>query len=246
MDNKQNVTTLISEVFAKYCLSFDNSLNLLKIWPWTNDKTVIHESNQVHRFLDAYQKTGKGIVSWMELPLYYKNRQDKRQLAHIDAFIVDNDRKLVFFIEAKRFSKSDQVKSLQADVERLFEIVREVYTEDTMFKGINLYKYDAYMVALADIWDYRSKWCETYASKWRSAANGHEGFNGFPISIFFKTLDIPGRQEKGMYHLLGALMPVFDSERYKKELVLKGNNKSQAAEASIAVYPNGVPFEIHF
>ena len=99
--NTTEVASLIKEVFEAYCKSFDDSLNRMKIWPWTDEKTVIHESNQVHRFLDAYQKTGKNIVTWMELPVYYKGGYLKPQLAHIDAFIVDDNRKLIFFIEAK-------------------------------------------------------------------------------------------------------------------------------------------------
>ena len=241
MNNKQDVISLISEVFAEYCQSFDNDLNHLKVWPWTEDKTVIHEANQVHRFLNVYQKTGKDIVCWMELPVYYNKHQGKRQLAHIDAFIVDNDRKLIFFIEAKRFSQPAQVLSLQTDVKRLFGIARELYTEDKGFKGLNLYEYDSFMIPLADIWDYRGKWCQSYASKWSSIVHKTEDLYRYHITAFIKPLDIPDNQEKGMYHLLGALMPVFDAKRYKVEL--EGSNKKMAAEASIHVYPDNIPFE---
>lgn len=105
MRDKEEVAKLIREVFDAYCKSFDDSLNRLKIWPWTDKKTVIHESNQIHRFLDAYQKTGSNIVTWMELPVCQKNGSFESKVIHIDAFIVDNDRKLIFFIEAKRFSR---------------------------------------------------------------------------------------------------------------------------------------------
>lgn len=45
MRDKGEVTKLIREVFDAYCKSFDDSLNRLKIWPWTDKKTVIYESN---------------------------------------------------------------------------------------------------------------------------------------------------------------------------------------------------------
>ena len=240
MLNKEEVVTLIQKVFKDYCDSFDKSLNELKIWPWTRAKTVIHESNQVHRFLDAYQKTGDDIVTWTELPVYYK---DNKQLAHIDAFIIDKKRKLIFFIEAKRLSRKDQVTSLQSDVHRLFDIAHEIYVGDKRFKGLNLFEYDAYMIPLADVWDYRGKWCEEYASNWSKEVYDIESIYTYTLITLFKTLDIPEEQEKGKYHLLGALMPVFDSEKYKQELALKRKSQGEAADASILVYADDMPFE---
>lgn len=101
MRDKEEVAKLIREVFDAYCKSFDDSLNRLKIWPWTDKKTVIHESNQIHRFLDAYQKTGSNIVTWMELPVYQKNWSLEPKVTHIDAFIVDDDRKLIFSLKQR-------------------------------------------------------------------------------------------------------------------------------------------------
>lgn len=83
MRDKEEVAKLIREVFDAYCKSFDDSLNRLKIWPWTDKKTVIHESNQIHRFLDAYQKTGSNIVTWMELPVYQKNCSLEPKVTHM-------------------------------------------------------------------------------------------------------------------------------------------------------------------
>lgn len=237
MNNKKNVAKLIDKVFNEYCDSFNRSLNCLKVWPWTDDKTVIHESNQVHRFLDAYQKTGKNIITWMELPVY----QDQKSLAHIDAFIVDNDNKLIFFIEAKRFSKPAQVESLQADVNRLFKIAHKIYLDKNRFKGLSLLEYDSYMISLADIWDYRGKSCETYASRWKASEEEGRSIAGQALTMM-RTLDIPDEQEKGKYHLLGALMPVFDSKKYQKEIKVKGLH--EAVEASIYTYANNYPFEI--
>ena len=241
MLNKEEVTALIKNVFEDYCDSFDKSLNDLLVWPWTDEKTVIHESNQVHRFLDAYQKTGDEIVTWMELPVYYK---DNKQLAHIDAFIADKKRKLIFFIEAKRLSRKEQVTSLQSDVHRLFDIAHEIYVGDNRFKGLNLFDYDAYMIPLADVWDYRGEWCEKYASNWGKEVYDIESIYTYTLTTLSRTLDIPEEQEKGKYHLLGALMPVFDSEKYKEELELKRRKTpGEAADASILVYADDIPFE---
>ena len=215
----EEVINLIDSVFNEYSESFKKSLNELQVWPWTEEKIVIHESNQVHRFLDAYQKTGDKIVTWMELPVYLNGGASKNEKpAHIDAFILDHNRKLIFFLEAKRFSKPKQAESLQSDVERLFnEIAKLIYAKDD--NHISEYitecidrKYDAYMIALADIWDYRGTWCEEYATRWEGWVNCKYGNTITPL---FESINIPMMQEKGVYHLLGALMPVFDADKKK-------------------------------
>ena len=241
--NTTEVASLIKEVFEAYCKSFDDSLNRMIIWPWTDEKTVIHESNQVHRFLDAYQKTGKNIVTWMELPVYYTGGYLKPQLAHIDAFIVDDDRKLIFFIEAKRFSKPDQVISLREDIDRLFSLAHEIYVGDGSFKGINLFEYDAYMIPLADVWDYRSKWCKEFADNWEWESYHLKSIYTYKLATMINSLSVPGEQEEGQYHLLAALLPVFDSEEYKKEVEIESHEISPASSPSILVWSDDVGFE---
>ena len=221
MKNEKRVIRLIQKVFRAYSKSFDNSLNRLKVWPWTEEKTVIHESNQVHRFLDAYQKTGRGIVTWMELPVYLNGGESKNEKpAHIDAFILDHNRKLLFFIEAKRFSKPDQAEDLQSDVGRLFnDVAKRIYAVDKdqisqhITERINR-DYDAYMIALADIWDYRGRWCEEYASKWEEWVNSNYGNTIIPLVESINNPK-PKEDEEGLYHLLCALMPVYDADKKK-------------------------------
>ena len=241
--NTKEVAKLIQEVFEAYCKSFDDSLNRLKIWPWTDKKTVIHESNQVHRFLDAYQKTGKNIVTWMELPIYQKEGYLEPQLAHIDAFIVDDDRKLIFFIEAKRFSKPDQVKSLRNDIDRLFQLSHEIYVGNGDFRGINLFEYDAYMIPLADVWDYRSEWCKEFAENWERESDQLESIYSYRLATMINSLSVPGEQEEGQYHLLAALLPVFDSEEYKKEVEIESHEFGPASSPSILVWSDDAGFE---
>lgn len=216
----EEVINLIDSVFNEYSESFKKSLNELQVWPWTEEKIVIHESNQVHRFLDAYQKTGDKIVTWMELPVYLNGGASKNEKpAHIDAFILDHNRKLILFIEAKRFSKPDQAEDLQSDVKRLFnEVAKQIYAIDKGLIGkyitesFNL-EYDAYMIALADIWDYRGVWCEKYASRWKGWV---ENNCDTTITPLIKSINkIPNVKANSQYHLLGALMPVFNADKKK-------------------------------
>lgn len=197
MRDKEEVAKLIREVFDAYCKSFDDSLNRLKIWPWTDKKTVIHESNQIHRFLDAYQKTGSNIVTWMELPVYQKNGALEPKVTHIDAFIVDDDRKLIFFIEAKRFSRPSQVESLKKDIYRLFKLSHEIYVGNGNFRGINLFDYDAYMIPLADVWDYRSKWCKEFADNWERESYDLEGIYTYRLATMKKAWQSPECKKMG-------------------------------------------------
>lgn len=243
MRDKEEVAKLIREVFDAYCKSFDDSLNRLKIWPWTDKKTVIHESNQIHRFLDAYQKTGSNIVTWMELPVCQKNESLESKVIHIDAFIVDNDRKLIFFIEAKRFSRPSQVESLGKDICRLFKLSHEIYVGNGNFRGINLFDYDAYMIPLADVWDYRGKWCKEFADNWERESYDLEGIYSYRLATMKKSLTVPGEQEEGQYHLLAALLPVFDSEEYNKEVEIQSHESGPASSPSILVWADDVRFE---
>ena len=241
--DKKEVVELIQKVFDAYWESFDDSLNRLKIWPWTDKKTVIHESNQVHRFLDAYQELGGNIITWTELPIYYETSGAKKPLAHIDAFILDEDRKLLFFIEAKRFSKPQQIRSLKEDVDRLFTISHQIYVGDGSFRGFNLFEYDAYMIILADVWDYRGEWCAEFVANWGRESYRLESIYTYRLATMQHSFPIPNEQEEGMYHLLAAVFPIFDSEEYKREVEWESHDFSPASDPSILVWSDDVGFE---
>lgn len=241
MRNKEEVAKHIQKVFNAYAESFDRSLNTLGIHPWTDKKIVIHEFNLVHRFLDAYQKTGENIDTWMELPIYYEGGTEGEPLAHIDAFIVDQDRKLIFFIEAKRLSKKSQLASLKDDIERVFSISHKIYVGDGEFKGINLFEYDAYMIPLADIWEYRSNWCKDVAKHWAKRAIEIESIYTYTLTTMVRSINVPNEEKEETYHLVGALYPVFDSEEYKREI--EKHERSRATDKAILVWADEVGFE---
>ena len=108
-----------------------------------------------------------------------------------DAFIVDDDRKLIFFIEAKRFSRPSQVESLKKDIYRLFKLSHEIYVGNGNFRGINLFDYDAYMTPLADVWDYRSKWCKEFADNWERESYQLENIYTYRLATMKKSLSGP-------------------------------------------------------
>ena len=57
------------------------------------------------------------------------------------------------------------------------------------------------------------------------------------------SLTVPGEQEKGQYHLLAALLPVFDSEEYNKEVERTRHKSGPASSPSILVWADDVRFE---
>ena len=58
-----------------------------------------------------------------------------------------------------------------------------------------------------------------------------------------KSLTVPREQEKGQYHLLAALFPMFDSEEYNKEVEKESHKSGPASSPSILVWADDVRFE---
>lgn len=209
MKSKEEVISLIDSVFKEYSESFKNSLTVLKVWPWTKEKVVIHEFNLVHRFLDAYQNQCKAgeVVPWMELPVYLEDKK----LAHVDAFILDKTNKWAFFIEAKRLSHESQVESLKNDIDRIFKVIPILHEDEDRFKVIDWSEYKTYAIALADVWNHRGKWCKPYAEDWKNRevkkiVDGKEILLPLAESIDIK-IDSPKGPKVDQYHLLAALIP---------------------------------------
>ena len=220
---------LISDVFASYCQSYIETL-ATGFTPWTSRRTI-HESNQVHRFLDAYQKTGKDIITWTELPIPMGNN-----IAHIDGFIIDTERKCLFFIEAKRFSRSSQFDSLKEDVDRMYKIAHDIYVNDQHFKGLDLLAYDSYLITLADIWENKSSWTKEVVENWRKYPWDLDCIYSVTIASEIKCIFED-------YNLIYTLMPIFDAAEYQKEVEIEGHDFSPAANPNILTYADEVGFE---
>ena len=63
------------------------------------------------------------------------------------------------------------------------------------------------------------------------------------LATMKKSLTVPGEQEEGQYHLLAALLPVFDSEEYNKEVEIQSHESGPASSPSILVWADDVRFE---
>ena len=96
------------------------------------------------------------------------------------------------------------------------------------------------MIPLADVWDYRSKWCKEFADNWERESYDLEGIYSYRLTTMKKSLTVSREQEKGQYHLLAALLPVFDSEEYNKEVERTRHKSGPASSPSILVWSDDV------
>ena len=151
----------IKQEFEAYCEAYKKALNEHHFEPWNEPRHTIHESNQVRTFMETYKSKVDNVITWMELPVSYNGG-----VAHIDGFIVDFKNNAIFFIEAKRFSKKSQIKSLNQDVQRIYELWEQIYSKEE-FKGLKIAEFDAYTLFLADIWEERGKWAKDMALDWK-------------------------------------------------------------------------------
>ena len=150
---EEKVKSRIADVFDTYLNEYGTLLKKFEPCP-SKDKGDIryslHEVNQVVNFLSAYRTKHNNSITWLEFPIRYKDG-DKEQIIHIDGLIVDHDNRNVFFIEAKRLSKLQALKNLQAD---LNDKVQRRWTDHKLNgyfnNDVELNKYGYYCILLAD------------------------------------------------------------------------------------------------
>lgn len=226
----------IAQVFDAYCKVYGEALNTKDFQPWTEDRKTIHESNQVRTFLEAYKSIEGNVITWMELPIAFKGEKQKAEIAHIDGFIVDFNNKRLVFIEAKRFSRPSQIKSINKDIQRLYNIREEIYVGDGQFKGLNLFDFDAYIVCLADIWEDRSAWTKNLVKE----MNNHNNSGILCSPEYIMKDDI--KEIFPMYHVTYTLAPYFNADTYRKELAATPKKKRKI-DPSLLVWADEVGFE---
>lgn len=208
----------LQTVFDTYCKKYSFILREKEFKPLNEKRGTFHESNQVRFFLNAYEQQGGNVITWTELPVIQLRHRTKAKTAHIDGFIVDLDRKALIFVEAKRFSREIRIDELKDDINRLFVIRNEYYLKEEKFKGLDLLGFDAYAVALADLWMDDEKWKEKVFPCWEKKAGILE--NGEASTLLAKEREIIPD-----YHLLFAVQPLFKAEKYqakRKEHLEKG------------------------
>ncbi|HCM0713038.1 hypothetical protein NB591_07065 [Vibrio parahaemolyticus] len=134
---------IISTAFVDMCGTYERML--CSFYP-ARDSTGFTEQNQVHNFVNALKTAldDENSVHWLEFPWVKKNE-------HIDGMVFSPKYKSIFYIEAKRLSKSIQKSLVVKDIER-------VVSSDRSFINCNdLYADHEYIIVLSDVW-LEDKW----------------------------------------------------------------------------------------
>lgn len=106
------------------------------------------ERNLTFNFCNSYLELSSDykddVIIWQEVPI--KIPDTKKSNNHIDSLIIDNERKLLIFIEAKRIRNERTYQSLEDDIKRIKDNYQNIpgIDNDTILKK--------YGVFLTDIW----------------------------------------------------------------------------------------------
>ena len=149
---EEKVKSPIEDVFYTYLNEYGTLLEKFEPCPIKDNEDIrysLHEVNQVVNFLSAYRTKHNNSITWLEFPIRYKDG-DKEQIIHIDGLIVDHDNRNVFFIEAKRLSKLQALKNLQADLDDKVKCRWKDHNLKYYFNDVELNKYGYYCILLAD------------------------------------------------------------------------------------------------
>lgn len=165
---KLSVEKLVSNAFDKYVEMYKSRLEVFEPWAEKcNDSGVrteyrysLHECNQVEGFQSAYKLACKDVITWLEYPIRYLDG-DEELTIHIDGLIVDHENEAVIFIEAKRLTKIQGVKSLTNDLLRAFK-KWDVQDLSRRLKKKDIAGYKFYCLLLGDFWKSHNTIGRTY------------------------------------------------------------------------------------
>ncbi len=212
-----NILEIVEKTFDEYCGEFSKILGeepkngCFAFKPWLNawkdeNRRSIHEANQVSKFMETYKRIAPNpstVLTWMELPIF---DNCKLKTHRIDGFIVDNERKILFFLEAKRLSRKSNYESLNDDIRHLYDFgnkeSKKLYNS---FKGLNLLEYKAYAICLVDIWKDKSAWTREMVEKRKYDDNFSNNRN--------RLLGNKLKEVYSDYFLGYYLMPFYESGR---------------------------------
>ena len=135
--------TQFNEIFDTYQKRYESILAIL--YPAKNN-TGFTERNLSVNFANAYEMHNPGSVTWYEFQFGEKNN------LHLDAIIVNKQRREILLIESKRFKNAtSQVAFVERDIHRIFS-VNDTYWEEFSARIDGFNDYRLYGVVLADVW----------------------------------------------------------------------------------------------
>lgn len=137
---------LIKKIHETFIGTRETYINTFKYYYPSHGGNGFTERNQTFNFSHNYLKNGYNAVVWQELPVKYNKKK-----GHLDMLIIDNELKVVLFLEAKRISKnqiSSNFTSVKKDMSRLcaHDLIESIP------RGKLIEDYQHYILYLADTW----------------------------------------------------------------------------------------------
>lgn len=195
---------LCDEVFYEYKKVYQNIF--CRIYPSTG-RTGFTERNQTVNFSKAYEYVARydACATWFEFEFDTTN--------HYDAIIINNSRKEIILLEAKRLTSiTQQIDSVLRDVKRIKDFPSKTLM-DSRFS--NMLDYKVYGLILMDVWDETNSkrevpdWFKVEKGGFIDKKFGKTSEDGFDELIYYhqdfknEIFDTDSGCITNKYHLLG-------------------------------------------
>ena len=150
--------------------------------------------------------------------------------------LADLERRRLLFVVIGELNTPEQYRALRKAVDEYYYYAHKIYVGDGMYKGINLFDYNSYVLLVAEVDTKDNPWGLHLIEKWRNERMGLVSIYGYAL------MDGVREAVNGKYYLY-ILMPVFNAKEYRKEVELESHEFRPAADPSILVWSDDVPFE---
>ena len=150
--------------------------------------------------------------------------------------LADLERRRLLFVVNGELNTPEQYKALRKAVDEYYYYAHKIYVGDGMYKGINLFDFNSYVLLVAEVDTKDNPWGQHLIDKWYHEKIGLVSIYGYALR------DSVREAGNGKYYVY-ILMPVFNAEEYRKEVELESHVFSPAADPSILVWSDDVPFE---
>lgn len=144
--------------------------------------------------------------------------------------------KNIYFEVHGELNSPEQYQQMKQAVYEIYKARDKVYVGDGMHQGINLFEHNAYILLTGEVDTRDNPWAQNLIEHWDREQYGLETIYGYSIK------DGVHNKGEGQY-LVYIILPVFDAEKYEKEVERESHDLSPASDPSILVYADELEFE---
>lgn len=144
--------------------------------------------------------------------------------------------KNIYFDVHGELNSPEQYQQMKQAVYEIYKARDKAYVGDGMHQGINLFEHNAYILLTGEVDTRNNPWAQNLIENWDREQYGLETIYGYSIK--------DGVHDKGDgQYLVYMILPMFDAEKYRKEVELESHEFSPASDPSILVYADEIEFE---